>query len=71
MTVDNGDHAEGRINLRRRCDKCPWRDMQTMRRDFPTVVAHAEQNPGDGFVCHVRMGPCDGPLIAFRQEQGR
>jgi hypothetical protein len=54
--------------LRKRCEACPWRDMEAMRRDFPEVVAHARARP-DGFVCHTRCGPCDGPTIAWRQDE--
>lgn len=53
--------------MRDRCTACPWLDMEAMERDFPDVVEHAKSNP-DGFVCHTRCGPCDGPKVALRRE---
>jgi hypothetical protein len=54
--------------IRDRCRACPWRDMDMMERDFPDVVEHARENP-DGFVCHTRMGPCDGAKVALRRKR--
>lgn len=51
------------MTLRPQCRGCPWRNMDVMRAEFAAVVEHAEQN-GDGFVCHERCGPCDGPYHA-------
>lgn len=50
------------------CEKCPWRDMDAMRTEFPNVVADAEAHGGDGYVCHTRMGPCDGPKVMLAKE---
>lgn len=52
--------------LRPMCDKCPWRDPTTVDDVVPGVLAHAARHP-EGFVCHTRMGPCDGPLVMRRQ----
>lgn len=49
--------------MKDQCGACPWRDMETMRAEFPEVVEHAKTNP-DGFVCHTRCGPCPGPKRA-------
>ncbi len=49
------------MELRPQCRKCPWRDLERMCVDgFQSVIEHAHVEP-DGFVCHTRMGPCDGP----------
>lgn len=53
--------------IRDRCTACPWRDMEAMEREFPDVVEHARKD-ANGFVCHTRMGPCDGPKVALRSR---
>lgn len=40
-----------------------------MNREFPDVVEHAKTDP-NGFVCHTRMGPCDGAKVALRRVRG-
>lgn len=45
------------------CRPCPWRDMDTMRAEFPRAVAAAEAG-SDGFMCHTRCIPCPGPALA-------
>lgn len=51
------------MKLRPQCAKCPWRDPTVAESVIPGIVEHARTNP-DGFVCHTRMGPCDGPRHA-------
>lgn len=50
------------------CEKCPWRDLGDCESVVPGIVEHARSNP-DGFVCHVRMGPCDGPRRALKIKE--
>jgi hypothetical protein len=50
------------------CEACPWRDMDAMVREHNDVVLFAAHHP-DGFVCHTRMGPCDGPKFILRRTQ--
>jgi hypothetical protein len=46
------------------CAACPWRDLARMVADGQQyAIDHAKKEP-DSFVCHTRMGPCDGPRIA-------
>lgn len=56
------------MELRPQCKECPWRDMEWMKKEAPETVEHARDNP-DGFVCHTRMGPCDGPSHALKKEK--
>ena len=49
--------------LRPQCAACPWRHLDDPDLPFtPEVIEAARQ--GQGFVCHTRMGPCDGPTYA-------
>lgn len=46
------------------CEACPWRDLARMQADGQQyAIDHAQREP-DSFVCHTRLGPCDGPRIA-------
>lgn len=49
--------------LRPQCAACPWRNPDDCEATVPGVVEHARNHP-DGFVCHTRLGPCDGPRWA-------
>lgn len=49
------------------CAACPWRDVDAVRAEFPDVAAYAESG-GDGFVCHTRMGRCDGPAVMLARK---
>lgn len=51
------------MRLRDQCSECPWRNTDELIP--PEVVEHARTNL-DGFVCHMRCGPCDGPRIALK-----
>jgi hypothetical protein len=42
--------------------------MDAMVREHNDVVLFAAHHP-DGFVCHTRMGPCDGPKFILRRTQ--
>lgn len=54
--------------LRDRCKACPWLDLATLEVEDPDIVAHARTNP-HGFVCHTRLGPCDGPVVAMKRSK--
>lgn len=45
------------------CAACPWRDMEWMRANAAYAVEAAEGGATD-WHCHVRMGPCPGPIHA-------
>lgn len=47
--------------MRTQCAACPWRDLSDPA--FTPEVLEAAGN-GAGFVCHTRMGPCPGPVLA-------
>jgi hypothetical protein len=49
--------------LRSQCEKCPWRHLDDPDLPFTPAVIEAARK-GEKFVCHVRMGPCDGPSHA-------
>ena len=51
------------------CGPCPWRDMKSMRAEFPDAVAHAEAGHTEGFMCHKRCIPCPGPALALDKER--
>lgn len=52
------------MNLRPQCSACPWRDMPRMHAEHASTVAYAAAGNLSGWVCHTRMGPCDGPSHA-------
>ena len=51
------------MKLRPQCSKCPWRDLDDCDSVVAGVVEYARTHL-DEFVCHTRMGPCDGPRHA-------
>lgn len=55
--------TETAVDLRPQCQPCPWRDVAWMQANAPDVLAAARQGV-NGFVCHTRCGPCDGPTHA-------
>lgn len=57
-------------DLRPQCRACPWRGpLDDLNAVVPGIVDHARRNP-DGFVCHTRCGPCDGPRHAGLTAEG-
>lgn len=54
------------MTLRDQCRACPWRKPNAglPEGDPLAVDAIAAAKAGAAFVCHTRMGPCDGPTHA-------